>query len=168
MTKFKVGDLVKIVDISLSQTTGDLLGKITTIKGYNLSGKGICLENNNYGWESWQLQKIVPAPKTNNIRHLQGKFIMPDGTPGVVSVTIFGNVTQVTIVVGIPPYKAINKDKQFWAGVAYCCPTDVFNINVGVRLACRHALINKYFPKNTEAYRRSIYSAIRKEMVSKG
>jgi hypothetical protein len=49
MTKFKVGDLVKIVDISLSQTTGDLLGKITTIKGYNLSGKGICLENNNYG-----------------------------------------------------------------------------------------------------------------------
>jgi hypothetical protein len=164
-TKLKVGDKVRIIDISLNQSTGDLFGKITTVsKVRGLTS--IDLEGSYYAWESWQLEKVVDAKK---YPPAQGKFVMEDGTPGTVNIFVFGNVTQVTIVVGEPPYRKLRDEmeRQFFAGLAFCNPKDTFDLNTGIRVACREALIGgtgTYHPHGTKEYRYSVYSSIRKAM----
>ena len=100
---------------------------------------------------------------------LQGKFFLKDGTPGVVNATVYGNVTCVTIIVDPKPvYKASDGERQFFGGVAYCNPKDKFNLNEGIKQACRRALMGSFQNWRPREYRRSIYSAIRKSMGAKG
>ena len=99
---------------------------------------------------------------------MQGKFNMPDGTPGFVNVWVFGNVTQVTIIVNpAKHYERKHESVQFLTGFAYCHKSDEFRINTGIKVACKNALMlglsEWYFDEEID-YHREIYSAIRRTM----
>ena len=99
---------------------------------------------------------------------LQGKFFLKDGTPGVVNAMVYGNVTCVTIIVDPKPvYKASDGEFQFFGGLAYCNPKDKFDLNEGIKQACRRALMGNFQLWRSYEYRRSIYSAIRKAIGEK-
>jgi hypothetical protein len=168
MTKFKVGDRVRIlpnaVDLYVARRE---VGKTATI--ISKRDNDFVLRTKDYSGWIVREESIELLPSRTYPRPLQGKFIMPDGTPGVVNVTILGNVTQVVIIVDPQPqYKASDRKRQFFGGLAYCNPKDRFDINTGVKVACKNALFDGGKDWHTKGYRRLIYSAIRKEMVSKG
>ena len=104
---------------------------------------------------------------------MKGTFFMPDGTPGEVIAAVYGNVTQVTIIVNPSKrYKIKDRQKQFFGGLAYCNPKDKFDVETGVKVACKAALeigacSEWYHPRRME-YHREIYSAIRRWMGAKG
>ena len=100
---------------------------------------------------------------------MQGKFNMPDGTPGFVNVWVFGNVTQVTIIVNpAKHYERKHESVQFLTGFAYCHKSDVFRINTGIKVACKHALYidghTRWYNDPLADYHRTVYSAIRRAM----
>ena len=102
---------------------------------------------------------------------MKGKFFMPDGTPGEVIAAVYGNVTQVTIIVNPSKrYKIKDRQKQFFGGLAYCNPKDKFDVETGVKVACKNALqiYDKGWFKCGNTYNKSVYSAIRRWMGAKG
>jgi len=168
--EFKAGDMVKVVKCENCQPK-EMLGRVYPIKD-TYGGIALIDHSSNgvgFGW-SFVFSELEHAG--NNFKpsptQLQGKFTMEDGTPGVVDVTIRGNTTQVTIIVDPQEqYHAKDRNRQFFGGLAHCNPCDKFDINTGIKEACKNALHVKSrweWRKEQEDYFRSIYSAIRKAM----
>ena len=185
-TKFKVGDKVRILNCGGGQPE-DMVGKVLPI--YEIDSDDDLIIKHPIDGRIWffspeRVEYATDTPiNTSDAciapRVFQGKFTMPDGTPGVVDVVLRGNTTQVTIIVDPQErYNASNISKQFFEGVAFCNPCDKFDINTGIKEACRKALdiqdssyrmrgcygwLENRVPND---YRRSIYSSIRKTMRS--
>jgi hypothetical protein len=169
MSEFEVGDLVKVVKCEHGQPK-EMLGKVCLIRHIwsDLIAK-ITIPGEDFAWSfifSELEHAVIEGEKyAKPSGAYQGKFFLKDGTPGVVNVTVYGNVTQVVIIVDPKPvYQACDKPKQFFGGLAYCNPKDKFDLNTGIRVACKNAMTNGYQLWCTFEYRRSIYSAIRKAM----
>jgi len=167
-TKFKVGDMVRILDCGCGQPP-EWVGKIMPIhKVYPPSGNvGIKEPDSSFVWTFMTKRIELVTSICTKPKALQGNFTMPDGTPGIVDVTIRGNTTQVTIIVDPQEqYHAKNRNKQFFGGMAHCNPCDKFDINTGIKEACKNALqVKSHWGWEEQfKYHRSIYSAIRKEM----
>ena len=162
MSEFKVGEFVRIKNCGGGQPES-MAGKILPIIHVIKNGGNIRIKDPTDVWE-WTFirQRVEPVYHIHTGRKfLQGKFVMPDGTPGIVDVNIRGNVTQVTIIVDPQEeYHACNKNKQFFGGVAFCNPCDKFDINTGIKEACKKALFSDW--DLTIAH--PVYSAIRKAM----
>ena len=165
--EFKAGDIVKVVKCEHCQPK-EMLGKIFPIAEIHwdiarISGRS----GGSYAFILNELEHAISNIRKSNMQ-LQGKFTLEDGTPGVVDVTIRGNTTQVTIIVDPQEqYHAKDRNKQFFGGLAHCNPCDKFDINTGIKEACKNALHVKSrweWRKEQEDYFRSIYSAIRKAM----
>jgi hypothetical protein len=159
---FKVGDKVRVIDTSHFQPL-EMNGKIFTIS--EVYGDFIYIFNNPddavpYLFFPSDLRKVSPR----TYKPMTGKFTMPDGTPGEVHVLVFGNVTQVTIIVNPQTQYDFDTDDQFYTGMAFCNPCDTFDLNTGIKVACKHALtwMIRIRPKE-----RVIYSSIRKAMRGK-
>ena len=172
MSKFKVGELVRIVDIG-GGVPSEMLGKILPIteEYYGIYYiKDLCDETV-WAFCDKRLQHVNAINIHKGSSQHQGKFVMPDGTPGTVDVHIRGNVTQVTIIVDPQEeYHACNQGKQFYSGFAFCNPCDKFDINTGIKEACKKALSTIQIDWGDDwrydlfGYQRSIYSSIRKAM----
>ena len=99
---------------------------------------------------------------------MQGTFKMSGGTTGFVNVWVFGNVTQVTIIINpAKHYERKYERRQFFTGLAYCHKNDEFRINTGIKVACKNALmlgLSEWYFDEEVGYHREIYSAIRRTM----
>ena len=169
-TKFKVGDFVRILNCGCGQPP-EWVGKIMPIHSVCPGGNITIKEpDGEFTWTfiTKRLERVDANIFKPSPTQLQGKFTMEDGTPGVVDVTIRGNTTQVTIIVDPQEqYHAKDRNRQFFGGLAHCNPCDKFDINTGIKEACKNALHVKSrweWRKEQEDYFRSIYSAIRKAM----